>query len=109
MAGRRDHHEQIFVAELEGLLLGAAGVEHDLAVLLGDHRRRRGEARRIGAEQELRFVLVDEPRVELLHAAAHRLVVIGDEFDHVALAAGLDAARGIDLVAPEFVAALLAQ
>ena len=55
------------------------------------------------------MVLVDQPGVQLLDAAANRLVVIADEFHHVFLVADLDTAGGIDLVAPIFVAALLAQ
>src|SRR5262249_60119514 len=63
----------------------------------------------IRSEQKLGAILIDNARVKLLHAAADRLIVIVDEIDFVALAAGLDAARGIDLVAPELVAALLTE
>src|SRR5262249_15936048 len=80
---------------------------HDLSVLLADDRGWRGQAGRIRAEQKLRAVLIDQSRVELLYAAADRLIVITDEIDLIALAAGLDAAPSSDLVAPELVAALL--
>ena len=109
MVGRGDDLEQILVAELVGLGLGAAGDQHDLAVLLADHRRGRHQARGIGAEQELRLVLDDEAGIELLHAAALGLVVIGDEAHLVVLVARLDAAGGVDLVAPHLGAALLRQ
>ena len=99
MARRGDHHEQIFVAKLERLLLGAASIDHDLSVLLGDDRGRRGQAGRIWAEQKLRAVLVDQPRIELLHPAADRLIVVADEVHFIAFAAGFDAAGGVDLVA----------
>ncbi len=107
IVGLRDHLEQVLVAQLERLCLGTAPVQHDLAVLLGDDGRRRGEPGGVWAEQELRFVLNDETRVELLDAAAHGLVVIGNEFHLVAFAARLDAAGGIDLVPPQLFAALL--
>ena len=105
MARRGDHHEQIFVAKLERLLLGAASIDHDLSVLLGDDRGRRGQAGRIWAEQKLRAVLVDQPRIELLHPVADRLIVVADEVHFIAFAAGFDAAGGVDPVAPHFVAA----
>ena len=53
----------------------------------------------------MRAVLVDDPRVKLLHAAADRLIVIADEIHFIALAADLNPACGIDLVAPQLVAA----
>src|SRR5262249_59127345 len=59
--------------------------------------------------ENVRGVLIDEPRVKLLHSAAARLIVIIDEIDFIALAACLDAARGINLVAPKLVAALLTE
>ena len=107
MVGRGDHLDEIFVAERIGLRLRPAGDQHQPAVLLGDHRRRRAQPRRVGAEQELRLVLDDQARVELLHAAALRLVVIGDEADLVALVADLQSAGLVDLVAPQLGAALL--
>ena len=89
------------------LLLGAAGRDHDPVVLLRDDRGSCDQAGRIRAEQELRLVLYDDARVELLDAGILRLVVVGDEIDLVLLAADLDAAGGIDLVAPQLEAAHL--
>ncbi len=105
--GRGDDLKQVLVAELVGLALGAAGDHHDLAVLLADHGGGSGEARGIGAEQELRLVLDDEARIELLHPAALGLVVVGDVAHLVALVARLDASGRIDLVAPHLGAAHL--
>ena len=47
------------------------------------------------------MVLDDEPRIELLDASTLRLIVVLDEADLVVLVADLDAARFVDLVAPQ--------
>ena len=97
LVGRRVELKQVLVAELIGLPLGAARGDHHLAVLLGNDRGRGDQPRRIGAEQEMRLVLHDQARVELLHARVLRFVIIADQIDLVGFAAGLDAACGIDL------------
>src|SRR5207248_2631001 len=72
-----------------------------LPILLGDDRSGGDEAGRIGAEQKLRLVLRDQARVELLYSGVLGLVIIAREIELVALTAGLDAACGIDLIAPQ--------
>jgi hypothetical protein len=100
--GRRVRLEQALVAEPVRLGLGTADAHHQLAVLLGNHGRGRDQAGRVRAEQELRLVLGDQPRIQLLHAPWLRLVVVRDEAHLVVLVAGLDAACGVDVVAPHF-------
>ena len=87
--GRRIHLEQILVAQLVCLLLRSAGGQHDSSVLLGNDCRGRHQARGVRAEEELRFVLVDDAGVELLYARIRELVVVADEIDLVLLVAGL--------------------
>src|SRR5262249_42932721 len=55
------------------------------------------------------LVLDDETGIELLHTPTLGLVVIGDESHLVVLVAGLDAARGVYLVAPHFGSSLLGE
>ncbi|MEJ2478783.1 MAG: hypothetical protein P8Y78_01150 [Acidihalobacter sp.] len=101
LVGRGVELEQVLVAELVGLTLGGAGGDHDLAELLGDHGRSGGQAGGIGAEQEVGVVLQDQAAVELLHAAGGGLVVVVLEGDLVVVVADLDAACGVDLIAPQ--------
>ena len=107
LAGRRIDLEEILVAELVGLLLGSAGRDHDLTVLLGHDRGACGQPRGIRAEQELRLVLRDQARVELLDPRALGFVIVAGEVDHVVLPARGDPAGGIDFVPPQFEAAHL--
>src|SRR5262249_15259989 len=99
--------EEVLVAEFIGLLLGSTGGDHHLAILLGDDRSGADETRRIRAEQELRLVLYDQARIQLLTPGVLRLVIVADQIDRVALGAGLDAALGVDFIAPELDAAQL--
>src|SRR5207245_2789524 len=69
--------------------------------------RRGGQAGGEGAEEEVGLVLQNHAAIKLLHTLGIGFIVVAGKLDFVGLAAGLDATGSVDLVAPEFEAAVL--
>ena len=72
------------------------------AALLDERHERRGRHRRVGREQQIDLVDVDQLGVDRRRLRCTRLVVIDDEFD----LAAEQAALGVDVVAPDLDAEL---
>ena len=89
--------EDVAEAALLDLLGGAACVDEDALVALGDGRAGRGGGRAEGGHQEVGVVAGDEALEQAGGGGGVGPVVIGDELD----GAAEEAAGGVDLVAPE--------